>query len=289
MPGVAPTAAGLVVGGGRGVRVPAAAKPAGECVRQLDFEQAPDVQAEQGEHQGQEGHEQGVLELDAPSDGLPGRAGEQRCAGQCPERNQDAQGRHQGAADDLPAGLAGRLGEAEELEGDDRQDARHAVEDQAAQQRRDQRGEEAQASAGRGGRRRRCLEGGVPGRLAGFADLEANRRLGGGRRQADEFVASLIQQFDRHFDGARREAGRQLHVGVNHRFVLVGRERILRELRLPHDVGGIADDGLGPALRQLQGEFGGDQILVARRVALDVPAVVDRHHGGNADGCSGGV
>ena len=161
MPGVAPTTAGLVVGDGRGVRmrvsgirrVRVAAEPVGECVRQMDFEQAPDVQAEQGEHQGQEGHEQGVLELDAPSDGLPGGAGEQRCTGQRPERDQDAQGRHQRAADDLPAGLARRLGEAEELERDDRQDARHAVQDQAAEQCRDQHGEEAQASAGRGRRR----------------------------------------------------------------------------------------------------------------------------------------
>ena len=296
MPGVAP-AAGLVVGDGRGVRmrvsgtrrVRVAAQPVGERVRQVDFEQAPDVQAEQGEHEGQEGHEQGILELDSPSDGLPGGAGEQRCAGQCPERDQDAQGRHQRAADDLTAGLAGRLSEPEELERDDRQDARHAVQDQAAEQCRDQHGEEAQASAGRRGRRRRGFECGMTGRFAGVADLEAQRRLGGGGRQADEFVAGLIQQLDRHVDGAGREAGRRLHVDVDHRFDLVGRERILRELRLPHDVGGIADDGLGPALRQIQGEFGGNQILVARRVALDVPTVVDRHDGGKADGRSGGV
>ena len=62
----------------------------------------------------------------------------------------------------------------------------------------------------------------MTGRLAGLADLEAQRRLGGGGRQADEFVAGLIEQLDRHLDDAGREAGRQLHLSVDHRFDLVG-------------------------------------------------------------------
>ena len=76
---------------------------------------------------------------------------------------------------------------------------------------------------------------------------------------------------------------------MDHRFVFVDGQRIGLELGLPHDVVGIADIGPRPVGGQLEGYFGGDQVLEAWRMALDVPAIVDGDHGGDTHGVAGGV
>jgi len=160
--------------------------------------------------------------------------------------------------------------------------------DDPAEQRRDECGKQAQPPAARG-RGSGRLEGRMAGRFAGFSHRKLKGRLGSRRRQAGSVVAGLVGQFQRNGDRAGLQMVRQLEVGVNHCLVLVDGQRIRLELGLPHDVRGVANVRLGPSSRQLEVEFGRDQVLEARCMTLNVPAIVDRDDGGDPHGFPGGV
>ena len=102
-------------------------------------------------------------------------------------------------------------------------------------------------------------------------------------------VARLVGELDLYFGRAGDRVGGHIEFRVDDRLVFVDRQRILRELELPHDVVRIAHVGLRPAGGQLEGDHGGDQVVEARRVALDVPAVVDGDDRGDAHRVTGSV
>ena len=147
----------------------------GQRLRQGDLEQAPQVEAEEHHHHGEEGDEARLLELHPPAHRRPGRARRDGGQRQGPERGQDARRGRERAAHHLGAAVPGAAHQAEDLEREHRQHARHGVEDEPAEQGEQQRD-------GRGCRRRLRGAPGVGGR-ARSSGAAAGRRRGGLREQ----------------------------------------------------------------------------------------------------------
>ena len=117
---------------------------------ELDHAEHP--QAEPGHEDGEGGDHRRALKLEPPANGLAGPAQRQEGAGQGEERDEHARAEQEPVPPHGRARAVAPFGEAEDLEAQDREDARHKVEEQPAAERQEQRRPE-RAYLGLGGPR----------------------------------------------------------------------------------------------------------------------------------------
>ena len=100
----------------------------------IDLEQAEEVQRDEGHQRGEQDQELRVAELHSPARLVPGGLDANHQARQHEERHQHAQRVDQAQLADLARFILGLPDEAENLQGDDRQDAGHDVQNQPAEE-----------------------------------------------------------------------------------------------------------------------------------------------------------
>ena len=109
------------------------------------LEDAEQVQREDDEQRADRCDEERLLELKAPPDRGARRAQASHDARQREHRSENTRGVGRSVSGDLAATPMRELGDVEHLDREDRQDARHQVQDQAAEQRERERMQDGKA------------------------------------------------------------------------------------------------------------------------------------------------
>ena len=190
--------------GEKAANMAAGARQTVACARnaRVDFEQAGKVQAQPEQQPAHGDDEDRRLELESPSRRHARRAQDQQQAAERRKGDEDAERIADRVGPDAAMGVTGQSGDADRLHRQDREDAGHQVEDQAAEEGEGERGQDA----GTGGRRRLGREG---------RRLRSGGRAAGLRRYGQEALAPGRVLQDRH-------AGKAL-------FGVVGRPQFQRE------------------------------------------------------------